>query len=157
MATTIHGNKQATESNHDHILRLEYNPGDDIVLGDSGDDVLVGGSGDDILDGGTGKNTYLGKAGCDTFVLHEGHGYSHILDFQDGVDVIGLTSGLTFEDLDIVQQGNDSLIRIDGYKLAVVKSIQAEQLGVEDFVSVRFSQFEGLRLPVAPQVLVHMD
>ena len=129
--------------------RISAKGGDDVLLGGLGNDVLNGGSGDDILDGGPGNDEYIGKAGNDTFVVCKGQGSDRVQDFQDGVDVIGLAKGLAFEDLDIVQRGNKSIISTEGEKLAVVKGVQADQLGSEDFVSVDYTRFEGMRVPVA--------
>ncbi|MGJ3245533.1 MAG: hypothetical protein ACFE0I_05585 [Elainellaceae cyanobacterium] len=127
--------------------------GDDIVLGGNGNDVLNGGSGDDILDGGRGRDKYRGKGGSDVFVIREGQGPDQILDFKDGVDMIGLAKGLAFEDLSIQQGSNRSIIRVDDEKLAVVKGVQATQLGVEDFVSIDYTRFEGMKVPVALEVV----
>ncbi|HHP7244523.1 MAG TPA: hypothetical protein ACFE0H_07545 [Elainellaceae cyanobacterium] len=127
--------------------------GDDIVLGGNGNDMLNGGSGDDILDGGRGRDKYRGKAGSDIFVIRKGQGSDQILDFKDGVDMIGLAKGLAFEDLSIQQGSNRSIIRVDDEKLAVVRGVQATQLGVDDFVSIDYTRFEGMKVPVALEVL----
>ncbi|MGJ3245542.1 MAG: calcium-binding protein [Elainellaceae cyanobacterium] len=122
--------------------------GNDIVLGGNGNDVLNGGSGDDILDGGKGRDQYRGQGGSDVFVIREGQGRDRILDFKDGVDVIGLAKGLEFEDLSFNQQGNNTLIRVEDEKLAIVKGVAVDQLSAEDFVSVDYTRFEGMRVPV---------
>ena len=139
------------------VIHLEYDANDDIILGTARDDVLVGGNGDDILDGKQGNDDYTGGLGSDTFVLRPGHGTDTILDFQDGVDYIGLASGLLFENLNIVQQGDDALILVDDQTLGMVSDIQANQLTAGDFISVPSTRFEGLILPVSPQTLVNMD
>lgn len=122
--------------------------GDDIVLGGRGNDVLNGGSGDDLLDGGQGRDKYRGKSGSDVFVIREGQGRDRILDFKDGVDVIGLAKGLEFEDLSFNQRGNNTLIRVEDEKLALVKGVNPSQFGSEDFVSIAYNRFEGIKVPV---------
>jgi hypothetical protein len=67
--------------------------------------------------------------------------------------MIGLAKGLAFEDLSIQQGSNRSIIRVDDEKLAVVRGVQATQLGVDDFVSIDYTRFEGMKVPVALEVL----
>lgn len=123
--------------------------GNDVVLGGNGNDLLNGGSGDDLLDGGNGRDQYRGQGGADIFVVREKQGRDRILDFKDGVDRIGLAKGLVFDDLSIRQRGNKSIISVDDEKLAVVKGVQADQLGAADFVSIGYTRFEGMKVPVA--------
>jgi Ca2+-binding RTX toxin-like protein len=83
--------------------------GDDTLYGGDNDDTLYGEAGNDTLDGGTDKDTLIGGDGSDTFVIRKGDGHSgfifanRITDFEDGVDRIGLDSGLAFSELTIVQ------------------------------------------------------
>jgi Ca2+-binding RTX toxin-like protein len=85
--------------------------GNDVLYGGTGNDTLIGSAGDDILDGGTDKDSLTGGTGSDTFVLRAGDGGSTvaladvITDFQDGVDVLGLSDSLQFGSL-IISQGN---------------------------------------------------
>lgn len=148
---------QAAFNRSDQLIRLDYTNGGDIVLGNNGNNQLVGGSSDDILDGGAGNDQYIGNAGQDTFVVSVDQGTDTIVNYERGVDVMGLANGLTFSDLSIVQQGSDSLIRANGETSTVVQGVHASQLGEDDFTSVRHTRFEGLLLPVSPQDLVHMD
>ena len=88
--------------------------GDDLIFGFDGDDTLNGGLGDDTLDGGAGADILFGNAGADTltggagadiFALGQGDGgveieFADIItDFEDGVDLIGLTGGLDVRDI----------------------------------------------------------
>ena len=83
--------------------------GDDALYGGDEDDALLGESGNDTLDGGDDTDTLTGGDGSDTFVIRKGDGSSgfifanRITDFEDGVDRIGLDSGLAFSELTIVQ------------------------------------------------------
>ena len=87
---------------------LSGNKGNDIITGSTGNDQLFGGKGDDILNGGEGNDTIIGGIGADLltggpgrdiFVLGIGAGTDILIDFKQGEDVIGLTKGLTFNQL----------------------------------------------------------
>ena len=105
---------------------LHGEDGDDEIWGDDGDDILKGGNGDDIL---TGDN-FSGGQGADTFILAEGDGTDTIVDFEVGIDVIGLADGLTFADLSI--SGNT--ISVGDETLATVLGV--ETLTESDFTLV---------------------
>lgn len=123
--------------------------GDDIVLGGNGNDVLNGGRGDDLLDGGKGNDKYRGNSGADVFVIAPNQGSDKILDFEDGEDLFGLAKGLTFEDLSFQQRGNTTIITFELEKLAVVKGVDTTHFGEDDFVSIGYERFEGMKVPVA--------
>ncbi|MDA0267596.1 MAG: endonuclease/exonuclease/phosphatase family protein, partial [Cyanobacteria bacterium] len=80
--------------------------GNDQIWGDDGDDLLWGGLGDDILTG----DDFSGGQGSDTFVLALGEGTDTVVDFEVGIDVIGLAGGLGVGDLSVSQSGADTLI-----------------------------------------------
>lgn len=90
--------------------------GNDILYGLSGNDTLRGGDGDDVLFGGLGNDVLVGGAGRDTFVIRRQDRADLILDFEVGVDRIGLSGNLRFEDLSIVQGSgasvNNTLIQL---------------------------------------------
>lgn len=109
--------------------------GKDILRGDDGNDVLVGGSGNDILTGGSGS---------DTFVLAAGSGTDTITDFTS-TDVIGLSSGLTINDLTIswgtgANTTNDtSIIMSTGGTqevLAILQGVQINNISDISFLNV---------------------
>ncbi|SDD20726.1 Hemolysin-type calcium-binding repeat-containing protein, partial [Kordiimonas lacus] len=84
--------------------------GDDTLLGDTGADQLVGGLGADVLNGGADNDQLTGGDGNDVFAFGAGWGVDSVLDFTEG-DVLDLTvTGLTFDDLTIVQSGEDAII-----------------------------------------------
>lgn len=117
---------------------LRGGDGNDRLFGGRGDDTLVGGKGDDLLNGGTGTNTLQGGAGADRFVLSRGSADT-ILDFQDGVDRLVLGSGLTLNQLNFNQSGNNTLIQFRGGEgrnelLATLVGIQASSITSADFV-----------------------
>lgn len=133
--------------------------GDDVVLGNNGNDLVNGGNGDDLLFGGKGRDTHQGGNGSDIFVLAPKTGHDRIQDFQDGVDLIGLAGGLTFTDVDIVQRGDRTVIRTATHteistgrqRLGSLQHVNADQIGADDFVSIKFqvsSLSNGVLLPV---------
>lgn len=110
--------------------------GDDIISGLSGDDVLRGGAGNDTLIGGLGSDTLVGGSGSDVFVLATG-GTDTILDFEDGVDRLSLSSTLTFEQLTIAQgAANSTLISVGTQALATLNGVLASQITSADFVTL---------------------
>jgi Ca2+-binding RTX toxin-like protein len=119
---------------------IDTNNEKDNLYGGSGDDQLYGTAGENILDGGTGKDTLTGGDAIDTFVIRIGDGSTTLVDadvitdFEDGIDVIGLDDGLSFDDL-IIAQGEDSnvshtIIRHEssGEYLAIVEGINVTEL-----------------------------
>jgi Ca2+-binding RTX toxin-like protein len=115
--------------------------GNDTILGLGANDTLTSGRGNDTLFGGTGNDKLRGNQGRDVFALERGPGSSRILDFQDGRDRLGLTPGLRFPRLKIVQQGSGSSlntrISIGSDLLAILPGITKAQITKADFVSIR--------------------
>jgi len=93
--------------------------GNDRIWGDDGDDLIRGGLGNDVLVG----DDFSGGSGSDTFILAVGEGTDTILDFEVGVDFIGLVGGFTFGDLDISRQGGNTLIELNGETLAILRGV----------------------------------
>ena len=117
--------------------RLGGKGGNDRLFGEEGDDFLWGDDGDDILRGGLGNDTLTGDnassgQGSDTFVLALGEGTDTIVDFEVGVDFIGLAEGLTFGDLSF--SGN-SIVAGDE-ELAVLAGVDTRTLGAESFTTI---------------------
>ncbi|KPQ36560.1 MAG: D-alanyl-D-alanine carboxypeptidase [Phormidesmis priestleyi Ana] len=126
---------------------LSGDAGDDLIWGDDGDDIIMGGVGNDILVG----DNFSGGSGSDLFVFGNGDGTDTILDFEVGIDRIGLVEGeLTFADLTITQNGNDALLGItsSGETLAILKGVQASALEASSFeiVSIFSTPEEALLL-----------
>ena len=75
--------------------RLFGGGGQDTLTGDEGRDFLLGENGNDLLIGGAGNDNMTGGAGKDSFFFNENDsGYDRILDFELGVDTIGLAGGV---------------------------------------------------------------
>jgi Ca2+-binding RTX toxin-like protein len=102
---------------------------------ESDNDYLCGGNGEDWLIGGLGENTLIGGAGSDRFILHHNGGTDLILDFTDGVDLIGLSQGLSFENLAITQGDVGTLITVDNQLLATLNNVNASTITADDFFS----------------------
>ena len=103
--------------------RIGGKGGNDTLFGDDGDDLMWGDDGDDLISGGLGNDTltgddFSGGAGSDTFVLAIGAGTDTIVDFEVGIDFIGLTGGLTREQLSFsgntIQFGTETLAILTG-------------------------------------------
>lgn len=73
----------------DHLVGKQ---GNDAQAGDAGDDALEGRWGADTLSGGKGDDALSGGKMQDTFVFATGDGHDILSDFQDGRDVIDLSS-----------------------------------------------------------------
>ncbi|MEM6663678.1 MAG: hypothetical protein AAF666_16045 [Pseudomonadota bacterium] len=119
--------------------RLWGEGGDDDLFGEGGSDDLFGGDGDDNLDGGAGEDRLFGGdgadviaggaavdqlsggAGADRFVFDKNSGDDVIVDFEDGVDAIDfMIQSFGFEDLEILQEGDDAIVRHEHGELRLV-------------------------------------
>ncbi|MEG3944182.1 SdrD B-like domain-containing protein, partial [Microcoleus sp. w2-18aC4] len=120
------------------------NEGQDTVNGDTGNDTLYGGkdedsllgsAGDDWLFGDQGNDTLIGGTGNDRFMLGIDLGSETILDFQYGLDSIGLMGGLDFSQLSIVAENSSTLIRVtgSGQLLATLSNVPASVITATDF------------------------
>ena len=118
--------------------------GDDVVFGGAGDDVIFGDRGNDLIFGGAGTNLLYGgttageSAGSDIFAFGLGDGIDIVLDFEVGIDAIGLTDGLSFGQLYISQSGQDTIIGTvaTGRARVVLANVEASGLSEEAFVSL---------------------
>lgn len=109
----------------DSADRLEGNAGANIIDGLAGDDIIIGGQGNDFL---------IGGADEDLFVLAAATGVDTIVDFQVDQDLLGLSGGLSFEQLAIAQgTGNsaqDTFVRIAANQelLAILSNLPANSI-----------------------------
>ncbi|MEM6839796.1 MAG: hypothetical protein AAF609_23540, partial [Cyanobacteria bacterium P01_C01_bin.120] len=118
--------------------------GDDVVSGAEGSDIVIGGAGNDTLMGVTGTDYLIGDSlssggGSDLFVYGNDDGTDIILDFEVGIDQIGLVEGeLTFADLTLTQNGGNTLLTVTETSevLAVLNNVEATGIGEDSFVIV---------------------
>lgn len=120
--------------NNDRLLGLQ---GNDRLVGEGGNDVLSGGGGRDVLIGGLGSDRLSGGSSGDIFALEKGEGRDTVVDFKDGQDRLGLEAGLRFKQLQITDQGRDTLIRFgNNDPLAILKGVDASEITAADFRSI---------------------
>ncbi|MFZ1026667.1 MAG: hypothetical protein WAN66_10650 [Limnoraphis robusta] len=110
--------------------------GDDTLDGGEGDDELIGGAGDDLLVGAEGNDALTGDAGQDRFLLRSGDGSDLITDFVDSEDAFVLDGGLTFAQLNILDENGSTLIKFGEELLATVENVNASLITADDFVSL---------------------
>ncbi|MGD1925036.1 MAG: beta strand repeat-containing protein [Paracoccaceae bacterium] len=110
---------------------LSGGAGKDRLQGWEGSDTLIGDSGNDVLEGGSGS---------DVFVFNLGDGIDVILDFEDGLDRIDISSqGLSFADLRIVTSGANVIVFYDrtdpaDYGLVTINNLDISDLTAADFI-----------------------
>ncbi len=105
-------------------------PETDVLTGTAKNDQIVSLDSDDIIDGQGGDDLLFGNGGSDIFVLAVDNGQDFIADFVDGQDFIGLSGGLTYEDLTFSGQ----MISYGEQTLAVVKGVDTSHLTEQDFL-----------------------
>jgi uncharacterized repeat protein (TIGR01451 family) len=140
---------------HDFILGgdgndyLHGNEGNDTLVGVSGSNIMRGGQGEDeiygadcndLIYGDKGSDTLVGGGGADIFAIGVTTGSpvleesDHILDFNNGYNLIGLDQGQTLENLNIFQGEGEyaahAIIqdRTTGEYLAIVHNTDATTL-----------------------------
>jgi Ca2+-binding RTX toxin-like protein len=105
----------------------------DFLFGGAGRDTLLGNSGRDYLDGEAGNDRLRGGRGADQFLLRLNAGRDVIQDFTDGEDELVMFQTIPFEDLDIVQQGQNTVIRYGDRAAAVLTNVDASLITADDF------------------------
>jgi Ca2+-binding RTX toxin-like protein len=106
--------------------------GDDLLVGSKGNNRIHAGDGNNIIVGGPGRNVLFGGAGSDLFVLTR-KGTQVIRSFNSS-DRLGLTGKLRYRNLDILQDGRDTVIETGGDTLAVLRGVKRSQISRADFV-----------------------
>jgi hypothetical protein len=110
--------------------------GDDSLNGGKHSDLLIGGAGQDRLEGGLGQDVMKGGLDSDIFVLKSSSGMDKIIDFKNGLDFLGLSNGLRYEDLTVTQFGNQTLISDSTGVIAQLRGISASSITQADFVTL---------------------
>ncbi|MEM9273106.1 MAG: hypothetical protein AAGA80_09110 [Cyanobacteria bacterium P01_F01_bin.143] len=122
----------------DGLDTLNGSNGKDTLKGGDGNDSLLGGNNDDLLFGGPGLDSLTGGNGNDRFALVSGVTADGDLvqDFDDGIDQIFLTGGLTFGKLTITQNvANTDIIETDSNQtLMTLIGTNTGDIDATDFV-----------------------
>jgi 2',3'-cyclic-nucleotide 2'-phosphodiesterase (5'-nucleotidase family) len=108
----------------------------DRIFGDSGNDFLNGGVGNDRIDPGAGRDVIVTGTGRDRIVINRNtarQGLNIVRDFQNNLDKIDLV-GIRFRDVDILQRGQNTLIRINGENSVFLQNTNANLIDARDFV-----------------------
>lgn len=109
------------------------------IIGTAGDDRITARLGDDVLSGGKGNDKLIGGDGENTFVFSEaGFGRDTITGFADGHDKIEISSALAadFASLDIIAQGDRTVIDFGNGDLILLSGFDATGLDASDFIFV---------------------
>jgi Ca2+-binding RTX toxin-like protein len=112
---------------------LTGNADNDVVYGGEGNDYLWGEDGDDFLFGEAGNDILIGNAGKDYFAIQTSFGSDTILDFTNGIDLIGLAGGLTFANLSITGNNGNTLIASGNELLATLTGVDVGLISSADF------------------------
>ena len=114
--------------------RIYSGDGDDTLFGGQGNDRLIGGPGNTVLSGDLGQDTLTGGGGNNLFILRPDSDADLITDFNIEGDRLGLSHGLRLEDLEWIQEGENTLIQMeDGRAIAILQQTQATQLQPRQF------------------------
>lgn len=114
--------------------------GNDNLRGDSGKDFLFGNEGADFLRGDNGKDFLVGGVGSDVFILQPGQGTDIITDFEDGIDSLGLfLFDPDFNEIQVATIGENTAIGDGNRVFALLKDVDANTIGSEDFVGVEIA------------------
>ena len=73
--------------------------------------------------GDLGEGILMGGLDSDIFVLETGMGTDTVLDFADGIDLLGLSEGLTFGELTVTTNVNQTTIADGNGVLAILEGI----------------------------------
>ncbi|GAB4379472.1 MAG: hypothetical protein Kow00121_33710 [Elainellaceae cyanobacterium] len=110
--------------------------GNDILTSTSGNNRFLGGNGADVLFGGDGIDTLIGGRGRDRFVCGEELGRKIIRDFRDNQDQIALLGNISFDDLNLVQEGRNTLINYGKETIAFLRNVDSDRLTARDFIGL---------------------
>ena len=112
--------------------------GDDLLISGLGDDILIGGQGNDRLIGGGGNDILRGGPGDDVFMFNNtDQGHDLFRDFRDGEDLIELQGIAGFEELTLVQDGNNVVIGWgDADASITLKNADIDWFDASDFLFV---------------------
>jgi Ca2+-binding RTX toxin-like protein len=106
--------------------------GNTTLVSTSSNSTLIGSSGNDTLIGSQGSTTLIGNGGADLFVVQIKTGIDQVMDFTDGQDKLMLANSLTFGQLSLTQQGQDTLISANNTPLMLLHNISSNLITAAD-------------------------
>jgi hypothetical protein len=115
---------------------IDGGDGNDSILGGGGDDLLRGGNGDDIINGGAGLDVLVGDGGADIFAVNTLGGADVIRDFNYGQDLIGLSDGITFDDLIVTQDDGAAILSFQDQAIASISGGTPGQINASLFTTI---------------------
>ena len=131
----------------DDLIDFSLGGGNNQVFGEEGNDtfilgvndVVVGGVGiDRFFTGSGGNNILTGGEDIDEFWIATAEisdAANTITDFEIGIDVLGIASlGIGFDNLDITQDGDNTLVSFESNNLAILLNTDSSILSVDNFV-----------------------
>lgn len=115
--------------------KLAAGSDNDAVYGGAGRDQLIGFEGNDRLYDGTGQDVFNGGTGADVFVLSKDGDLDRILDFQDGIDLLDLTTAFATLTITTLKPGQ---VQIDTGSDVLIVQDTARTLTAADFTAADF-------------------
>jgi len=115
---------------------LTGNTIDNLLYGGRGNDYINGGAGADILIGAQDNNTLTGGADSDVFVIHsDNNATDTITDFASGerITLVGFTEFNSFSELNVTQNGTDTLINLGNQQTLIISNTVAHSLSAGNF------------------------
>jgi Ca2+-binding RTX toxin-like protein len=115
------------------------------IIGTSAKDTIGGTAAGDVINGKGGADIITGFAGNDIFSFATAYasktidGAAQIMDFKDGVDLIGLQGDLTFANLKVAQGVGahiaDTIVSLtSGEVLVTLVGVNATAINASDFI-----------------------
>jgi Ca2+-binding RTX toxin-like protein len=101
-----------------------------------GDNLLNGGNGNDTLNGGEGQDVLIGGGGADIFAISALCDNDMIQDFSYGEDIIGLSDGLTFDQLTVTQGDGAAILSYQDHVIASVSGATPDQISASLFTEI---------------------
>jgi Ca2+-binding RTX toxin-like protein len=115
---------------------IDGGDGNDSILGGGGDDLINGGNGDDIINGGAGLDVLVGDGGADVFAVNTLGGADVIRDFNYGQDLIGLSDGITFDQLVVTQGDGAAILSYQDQAIASISGGTPGQVNASLFTTI---------------------
>jgi Ca2+-binding RTX toxin-like protein len=88
------------------------------------------------LSGGEGQDVLIGSGGADIFVINILGDNDMIQDFDFGEDIIGLSDGITFDQLTITQGDGAAILSYQDQAIASVSGATPDQIGADNFTTI---------------------